>query len=332
MLLLRLLVLAIGLILTFGALATFIIARRIEARFPPGGRFVPVTGGRLHYLEAGPPDGRARGTVVLLHGASANAADPMLALGGRLADRYRVLAFDRPGHGWSDRIPGAEAASPARQATAIAEALRRLDVAKAVVVGHSYAGSLLPHLALDHPDVTGAILIVAGVTHPWPGEAISWYYTSAASALGWLFTRTLTAPLGSVLIGPTVKTVFAPQAAPAAYAEKAQIALVLRPPVFRANADDVAALHSAVSAQSARYGDIRIPATILGGDRDTIVSTDLHGRAFAGAVAGAKLVILPGAGHMPHHTHAEAVAAEIEALAERVRGSTAATVSEGFAR
>ena len=197
---------------------------------------MPVTGGRLHYLEAGPPDGRARGTVVLLHGASANAADPMLALGGRLADRYRVLAFDRPGHGWSDRIPGAEAASPARQATAIAEALRRLDVAKAVVVGHSYAGSLLPHLALDHPDVTGAILIVAGVTHPWPGEAISWYYTSAASALGWLFTRTLTAPLGSVLIGPTVKTVFAPQAAPAAYAEKAQIALVLRPPVFRANA------------------------------------------------------------------------------------------------
>ncbi|MGT2487297.1 alpha/beta fold hydrolase [Methylobacterium oryzae CBMB20] len=51
--------------------------------------------------------------MVLLHGASANASDPMEGIGRRLAARgFRVIAFDRPGFGWSDRINGGDAAAP----------------------------------------------------------------------------------------------------------------------------------------------------------------------------------------------------------------------------
>lgn len=326
MVFLRYFAIGLALIFAFGAVATAILAWRIEARFPPQGRFVAVAGGRLHYLEAGPPDGQALGTVVLLHGASANAADPMLRLGPLLAQRYRVIAFDRPGQGWSDRIGGAGAAQPARQAAIIAEGLRQLQVQRAVVVGHSLAGSIVPNLALDHTDVTGGILILSGVTHAWPGKGISWYYHPAASLVGWIFTRTLTTPLGSFLAEPAVATVFAPEAALPDYAQRARIALVLRPSAFQANAEDVAALHAAVAAQSPRYPQIRVPATVMGGDRDTIVWTNLHARSFAREVAGAKLVILEGAGHMPHQTRAEAVTAEIEELAARVRAPVAASV------
>jgi pimeloyl-ACP methyl ester carboxylesterase len=305
-------------LLAGGALVTLVLARWIEARYPAVGRFVDVAGGRLHYLEAGPAEGRALGTVVLLHGASSNVGDSILALQQRLAERYRVIAVDRPGHGWSDRVDRAEAAKPDRQAAILAEGLRKLGVSRAVVVGHSWGGAVTPNLALDHTDVTGAILQLAAVTHPWPGGAISWYYHPAASFLGWLFTRTLAIPFGWLLVDATTAAVFAPQRPPQDYAEAARIALVLRPPVFQANAQDVAGLHRAVAEQSRRYRDIRIPATVIGGDADRIVWTDLHSRSFARDVAGAKLVVLPGIGHMPHHAMPELVAAEIEALAAAI--------------
>lgn len=318
MLVLRLALIALLMLVAGSALLTALLARRIEAAYPPTGRFVDIAGGRLHYVEAGPAKAAPAGTVVLLHGASSNVGDPMLALGHRLAERYRVIAIDRPGHGWSDRIGGAEAARPARQAAVLAEGLRKLGVHGAVVVGHSWGGAVTPSLALDHTDVTGAILQLSAVTHPWPGGAISWYYHPAASFLGWLFTRTFATPVGALLVDATAAAVFAPQAVPPHYSEAARVPIVLRPPVFQANAQDVAGLHGAVTEQSPRYPQIGVPVTVIGGDADRIVWTDLHSRSFARDVPGAKLMVLPGVGHMPHHAVPDLVIAEIEALAARI--------------
>ncbi len=291
-----------------------------RGQIPAAGRFVEVAGGRLHYLEAGPAEGRALGTVVL-------AARRLLQrgrcharpAGSGLRARYRVIAIDRPGHGWSDRIGGAEAAKPDRQAAILAEGLRKLGVSRAVVVGHSWGGAVTPNLALDHTDVTGAILQLAAVTHPWPGGAISWYYHPAASFLGWLFTRTLAIPVGWLLVDATaagrLRAAAAaaglrggcpdrPRAAPAASSR----------PMRRTWPGSTEPSPS----RAARYRDIRIPATVIGGDADRIVWTDLHSRSFARDVAGAKLVVLPGIGHMPHHAMPELVAAEIEALAAAI--------------
>ena len=55
-----------------------------------------VEGLRIHAVVAGSgPD------LVLIHGASGSARDFTFGLLPELADRYRVIAFDRPGHGWS---------------------------------------------------------------------------------------------------------------------------------------------------------------------------------------------------------------------------------------
>jgi pimeloyl-ACP methyl ester carboxylesterase len=310
---------AIALVLAVGALATWLIARDVEARFPPTGRFVDVVGGRLHVIEAGP---QASGpAIVLLHGASSNAADIVHALGRRLAQRHRVIAIDRPGHGWSDRLGGAEMAQPARQAAAVAEALRALQVERAVVVAHSWAGAVAPHLALDHRDVAAGLVLLSPVTHPWPGGTISWYYGPATSAVGRLFTRTLTTPAGALLMRTVTGAVFAPQAAPEDYLVAAQIPLVLRPSAFEANAQDVAGLYDAVTAQKNRYRDIRVPATVIAGDADRIVYTDIHSRSFAREVPGTKLIVLPGVGHMPHYAATDLVVGEIEALAASIETS-----------
>jgi pimeloyl-ACP methyl ester carboxylesterase len=310
------------LLLAAAALTTWFITQIVEARYPPTGRFVEVGGGRLHLIDAGPTDRPPLGTLLLLHGASASSADPMLAIGRTLAQKYRVIAPDRPGHGWSDRIAGADAASPARQAGIIREMLERLGVERAIVVGHSWSGALATNLALDHSDRVAGLVLLAPVSHPWPGGAISWYYKPATARwLGWLLTRTLAAPAGLLGLDPGIQVVFAPQAAPPRYREDARVPLLLRPAAFQANAEDVAGLHAFVLRQSSRYGAIRAPTVIISGDADTIVWTNLHSRSLSHEIPEAKLMVLPGVGHMPHHAAADLVIREIEALAERSMSS-----------
>ncbi|HEX8166750.1 MAG TPA: alpha/beta hydrolase [Beijerinckiaceae bacterium] len=304
-----------------GALATFFITRAIEARYPPAGRFVAVAGGRLHAVETAPQGREPEATVLLLHGASGSSGDPILALGERLARRFRVIAVDRPGSGWSDRVGGAEAASPATQARVIREAMEKLGVGRAIVVGHSWSGALALTLALDHAPMVAGLVLLSPVSHPWPGGGVSWYYgPTTFPVLGRLLTWTLTTPAGLLLMRPTLAAVFAPQQPPPDYLDRSRAPLVLRPKAFRANAEDVAGLYAFVSAQSRRYGAIRTPTVIVSGSADTIVWTSLHSRSLEREIPGARLVVLPGVGHMPHHAAPDLVASEIEALAAEVKG------------
>ena len=286
--------------------------RRIERSHPPAGRFVEVAGGRLHLLELGPADALA---VVLLHGASGNLADMRVALGDRLAQRYRVILVDRPGHGWSDRPGDSADASPARQAALIHQALERIGVARAILVGHSWSGALATAYALAYPDAVAGLVLLAPVTHPWPG-GVAWYNPIlTARFVGPLFARTVALPLGELLIGPGVTAVFAPQAPPADYRERAAVELVLRPSELIANAEDINGLKAFVTAQAPSYGAIRAPVVVITGDRDETVTPRIHAEAIAAVLPRGKLIVLPGVGHMLHHAAADVVSKAIDEIA-----------------
>jgi pimeloyl-ACP methyl ester carboxylesterase len=286
----------------------------IERQYPPAGRFVEVTGGRLHVLERGQPDAPV---VVLLHGASGNLQDVNAALGALLATRYRVIMIDRPGHGWSDRPGGDDDASPARQAALIAQALEKLGVARAILVGVSWSGALATNYALTFQERVTGLVLLAPVSHRWPG-GIAWNYRLASMpVLGPLFVRTALMLLAYPMLDRLVGAAFAPQAMPDGYPARAALALALRPGEFLANARDVANLKANVTLQAHRYGEIRVPVVILAGDRDTTVSPEIHSKALAAAIPNAKLIILPGVGHIIHHAQAELVIGEIDAIAAR---------------
>jgi pimeloyl-ACP methyl ester carboxylesterase len=287
----------------------------VADRFPPIGSFVEARGARLHYLELG----RERGgpTVVLVHGASSNLLDMRLALGERLAERYRVILFDRPGFGWSDEPTGTDATSPRAQADRIHEALDRLKVGHRIMVGHSWAGALVLAYALDHPEALDGVVALAPVSHPWPG-GISWYYSLTATPVaGLLFAGTVMVPMAETLIAAAADGVFGPQAPPRDYVRKAGIPLILRPHSFRRNARDVAALYDFVVAQSRHYGEIAVPVTIVAGADDTTVLPSIHSEALKREVPDVRLVMLDGVGHMPHYARPDLVIAEIDRLADR---------------
>ena len=66
--------------------------------------------------------------------------------------------------------------------------------------------------------------------------------------------------------------------------------------------------------QARRYGELAAPIVIIQGDRDGVVASETHAKAFAAASPHAKLIVLSGIGHMPHHAAADRVVAEIEEL------------------
>jgi pimeloyl-ACP methyl ester carboxylesterase len=297
-----------------GGLAAYtaIGVRRIERAHPPVGRFVEVAGGRLHLLELGPADAPP---VVLLHGASGNLGDMRVPLGDRLAARYRVIMIDRPGHGWSDRPDGAADASPARQAALIHQALERIGVTRAIVVGHSWSGALATAYALAYPQAVSGLLLLAPVAYPWPG-GVGWYNPIVTSPIvGALFTHTFALPLGKLLLEPAVGVVFAPQQPPPDYVERAGAELVLRSHELTANAEDLTGLKAFVTAQAPHYGEIETPTIVIAGDEDTTVSPDIHAKHIVRVLPHGRLIMLPGVGHMLHHAAPEVVIAAIDELA-----------------
>lgn len=270
----------------------------------------------LHVFELSSQNPEA--TILLLHGASGNLADMTLSLAPALAQRYRVIAIDRPGHGWSDRPNGPKDAWPAQQALAIRTALAQMNTGPVVVVGHSWSGALAAHMALQHSDIICGLVLVSAATHPWPG-GISWYYKSASHPLlSPVFTRTLAAPLGAAAIRHAVKAIFAPQEPLADYALRIGAALLLRPSQFRANAEDMAALHPFVSMQAPHYSQIEIPTQIVCGDADKIVP-DLHSIEVHKQINNSHLRVLSGIGHMPHHVCVDEVVAAIHRAVMQAR-------------
>lgn len=114
-------------------------------------------GREIAALIAGP--GQAQ-KIVFVHGLGGSQSTWQIVL-GELADRYRVTAIDLPGHGLSDKsTPAQSDYSVEALASAVAEALRALKVAPAVVVGHSLGGAVALHLAIDHADLVSGLVLV----------------------------------------------------------------------------------------------------------------------------------------------------------------------------
>lgn len=311
--------LLVGLLLIF----THWQARRFEARFPPVGDIVQASACAVHIVER-PAIGPERGVVLLVHGASGNHADMMVALGAKLAAQgFRTIAVDRPGHGWSPRRGRRGLSSPARQAAVIRAALAGRGVTQAIVVAHSWAGVLGLAMALDAPSFTRALVLLAPVSHPWPG-GVGWYYAlTATPGLGWLFRHLVVVPAGLMTMQSGVRAVFAPNPPPPHYSETTKLPLLLRPRQFLANAEDVVDLKPFVEALAPLYGRIAAPTAIVTGDCDGVVYTHIHALGCARDIPGARLTTLEGVGHSPHHSAPDRVVAAVLDVERRARAGEA---------
>jgi pimeloyl-ACP methyl ester carboxylesterase len=285
------------------------LAKKAQRDNPPTGRFIEVNGVRIHYVERG-----AGRPLVLLHGNGSMIQDfESSGLIELAAQNYRVIVFDRPGYGHSDR-PRNVVWTPDAQAELLFEALQQLGVRSALVLGHSWGASVAVSLALKHPRFVEALILASGYYFPSPrGDFLA--MSAPAIPLFGVVLRYTVSPLVSRLVWPLLlKLIFGPKSVPRKF-DAFPKAMAVRPSQIHASAEESALLIPAARAASGEYGNLKMPVIIVAGVDDRLIDTDTQSGRLHEEVRHSRMHRVPGTGHMVHQTATSSVMSAINEAA-----------------
>ena len=295
-----------------------LMARRAERRHPPRGGFVEVDGVRLHYSDRGEGS-----PIVLIHGNAVSGDDWNISgVADMLLEHHRVIIFDRPGFGYSER-PRGRLWTAAQQADLLHEALRQLHVERPVVVGHSWGTIVALAMAARHQANVAGLVLLSGY-YFWTLRPDALLVTAGAIPVLGDILRYTVSPLLGWLQMPLLKwAMFSPARVPNRFEAEYSTAMALRPSQIRATSMDGALMIPGAVALREDYKDLSLPVIIIVGDGDRIVfkRRSEHLRAI---LPGSVLQIVKGAGHMVHHVATEQVVQAIESVVEATRDPRAA--------
>ena len=312
--LIALVVLAIAILVVVLGLVFFTArtARKVEAALPPRGKFMQVDGERIHYVDRG----GAGPAIVMIHGLAGNLMHFTYALADQLSGDFRVIMVDRPGCGYSERPEGAPADLKAQGAT-LAKFMRGLGLKQPLVVGHSLGGALSLAIALDHPGCTGALALIAPLTHvpeqvPDVFKGLIIHSPTLRTIIAW----TLATPLGILRGAAALKEVFGPEPAPTDFPFRAGGLLGLRPKAFCSASSDAVLAEHVLPNYVARYASLALPMGMLFGRSDRLLDYRAQGEAMKATCPALDLELMEG-GHMLPMTAPDRCAALIRRVAAR---------------
>ena len=306
--------------LAASAAANYALAKRAERRNPPQGTFVTADGVRLHYLERG--TGPA---IVLLHGVGAMTGE-MTASGivDALAADHRVIVFDRPGFGYSER-PRGRIWTPGAQAALLRHALDLLGVARPVIVGHSWGTLVTLEMALRDPDRTAGIVLLSGYYFPTFRPDVPLPFWPAVPIVGDVLRYAISPWLGRLSKPLIYKWLFAPAPVTSSFAEEVPSELIFRPWHLRSAAAEVGLLIPGAAALAGRYRELRLPTAIVAGPGDRVIGFERHSERLYQALPRSTLRALPRTGHMIHHSAPGAIAGVIRDMVRTTQAKAAAS-------
>lgn len=284
-------------------------ARAAEQASPPRGRFVTVGDVRLHYFERGegPP-------LVLIHGNGSMIEDFVTSgLVEMAARHYRVILFDRPGFGHSDR-PRSRLWTANAQADLIHRAMQRIGVPRATVLGHSWGAVVATALALRHPDAVQGLVLASGYYYPSARLDSILLAGPAIPVVGDVLRYTVSPVLGRLLWPRILRRLFAPAPVPPKF-DAFPRDMSLRPWQIRASAAEAAMLIPTARAARHEYPRLAMPVSIVAGTGDRLIDTDTQSERLHRTIAHSRMHRVAGAGHMVHQTAPHAVMDAIDEVA-----------------
>ena len=285
--------------------------QRPQTTLPPGvrGKHVDVDGTPIRYHQAG-----AGRDVVLAHGSPGSIED-WDPIEGRLAQRFRVTAFDRPGHAYSGGagLPH----TPAENARIALGLVRALGLRDVVFVGHSYGGITALQLAVDAPPEISAFVLVSARAYP-PVNVDKIYRVLDLPLVGPGFAAVMAPFIGPGRVEVGVRKSFGPNigAMPPGFIAT-RVPVWSQPTVAATLAEERTRLSAALETMGPRYPAIRTPMAIVCGDQDP-PNTE-QARRLAAEVPGSRLVMLTDTGHYVQYARPDELIAVIDETAARPR-------------
>jgi pimeloyl-ACP methyl ester carboxylesterase len=258
----------------------------------PPSAFVEVAGLRLHLRDTGPREAPA---ILMLHGfgASLHTWEDWARL---LEADHRVIRLDLPGFGLTGADPTGDY-TDARAIGVLRALMDRLGVARATLIGSSMGGRIAWVFAASHPDRVAKLVLLAPDGFASPGVA---------------YGRRQEVPLLMRVLPYTLPASMLRANLAAAYADPARLSeatvqrthdLMLAPGVRRAI---IARMRQVVLPEPGPLlRRITAPTLLIWGEQDRMIPI-ANAQDYLAALPDARLVALPGIGHVPMEEAPEA--------------------------
>ena len=261
-------------------------------------QFIQVNGLSLHYKKYG--DGEP--VIILLHGFGASTFSWREVI-QPLSRHGTVIAYDRPAFGLTERpMPGSwqnvNPYSAEGNLNLLFGLMDALDVQKAILVGNSAGGRLAVQAALLQPERVSALVLVDAAIYTGGGRSFGilrpLVFTRQMDRLGPFFARSIAGEQGDEFLR-------------AAWHDPGKITPEImagyRKPLRVDHWDralwELTKVGSGSEDLGQRLSELSLPVLVITGDDDRIVPTaDLI--RLGNEIPGAKFVMLPGCGHVPH--------------------------------
>lgn len=302
---------------------------RLPSRPKPTGHFIQVGKLRIHYLET---DSQGRGLpVLLIHGLPGTAYDfdavtPLLS-------GHRTIALDRPGYGYSTSgyVPFPQ------QLQAIHGLLARLHIPRAIVVGHSYGGTIALGYAERYPtQVAGLVLVDAAAAgeHPSGRDIVLAHVVKVLDTpvVEQVANATFSQLVRRVAAESGDSEAFSPAPVNGGHLHRL-LSINMTTGNLEAFASETLAARGVVEGIDRKLSDVKAKAVVIQGSSDKLVHP-VYGRRLAAALPDARLEML-GGGHMQPYEHPQAIANAIEAVsreAQRARATRALASTSSMSR
>jgi pimeloyl-ACP methyl ester carboxylesterase len=243
--------------------------------------------------------------VLLIHGSPGSLED-FAPIFNALGARYRLSAYDRPGHGYSG---DSGKYSPADNAELAETLLEQLGLHDAIVVGHSYGGSTALALALRKPARARAFVVLDSATYAPLRALPPLYQVLGIPYLGLGCASVLGSFIAPTRIRSELQNIW--HDAPDEF-----ITLRTRiwstPKVSHALARESLEARAALGAQSPRYPEVQQPVSILAQADDA--KRKSNAERLHRDIAGSTLELLSGTGHYLQFEKTAEVVRAIEQL------------------
>lgn len=256
---------------------------------PPPSDFIELGGQPIHIRDQGPAGDPT--PLLLLHGTSSS-LHTWEGWVKTLSRERRVITVDLPGFGLSGPNPSGDYRDAAYQ-TFIAALLDQLKLDRVILGGNSLGGQIAWQFAAQQPQRVAALILVDAAGYPLaPRDVPLAWRVSALPVIGPLSDHLLPRKL----VEFSLRQVYGQP-------DRVSAPLVDRYFELTLRAGNRTALRQRLAQwrggdQAGLIPRLRLPTLILWGERDRLLPPS-DGQAFARDIAGSRLVMLPGLGHVP---------------------------------